>query len=131
MSNADNKQIGGLHYKHFEYEHWNFATDILHSDAYLKGCCSKYIARYRFKNGMEDLQKAKHYLEKIIELNIKTEITKETSLYLTVFTDQLEYYEKLIIKNIYLNKFDIAMDNLNKLIEQYEYEIANSEFYKG
>lgn len=35
---------------------------------YLAGNVVKYIARYRDKNGVEDLKKARHYLDKLIEI---------------------------------------------------------------
>ena len=34
---------------------------------YLQGNIMKYLWRYRYKNGTEDLEKAKWYLEKLIE----------------------------------------------------------------
>ena len=34
---------------------------------YLQGNIMKYLWRYRYKNGIEDLKKAKWYLEKMIE----------------------------------------------------------------
>lgn len=34
---------------------------------YLKGNILKYVARYRFKNGCEDLEKADFYINKLIE----------------------------------------------------------------
>ena len=39
---------------------------------YLQGNIMKYLWRYRYKNGVEDLKKAQWYLEKLIE-----EITDE------------------------------------------------------
>jgi|TARA_R100000234_G_scaffold102921_1_gene72291 hypothetical protein len=35
---------------------------------YLQGNILKYIWRYRYKNGVEDLQKAQWYLNKLIEV---------------------------------------------------------------
>tara|TARA_R100001129_G_scaffold180433_1_gene158465 strand:+ start:394 stop:705 length:312 start_codon:yes stop_codon:yes gene_type:complete len=35
---------------------------------YLQGNIIKYLWRYRYKNGTEDLKKAKWYLEKLIEV---------------------------------------------------------------
>jgi len=32
---------------------------------YLRGNCIKYIWRYRYKNGLEDLRKAKWYLRRL------------------------------------------------------------------
>ena len=34
---------------------------------YLEGNIIKYISRYKFKNGLEDLEKAKFYLNMLIE----------------------------------------------------------------
>lgn len=38
------------------------------SEGYLQGNIMKYIWRYRYKNGLEDLQKAQWYLGKLIEV---------------------------------------------------------------
>tara|TARA_Y100000992_G_C21138501_1_gene430190 strand:- start:3 stop:299 length:297 start_codon:yes stop_codon:yes gene_type:complete len=35
---------------------------------YLQGNIIKYLWRYRYKNGVEDLEKAKWYLEKMIKI---------------------------------------------------------------
>jgi len=37
-------------------------------DAYLQGNIAKYLWRYKYKNGVEDLQKAQWYLNKLIEV---------------------------------------------------------------
>lgn len=37
-------------------------------EGYLQGNIIKYIWRYRYKNGLEDLKKAKWYVEKLIEV---------------------------------------------------------------
>ena len=62
MSEANEKQIGGNHYKGSRIEHW----DLMHP-AYLLGCASKYVSRHKKKNGREDLEKAIHYCEKFQE----------------------------------------------------------------
>ena len=36
---------------------------------YLQGNILKYLWRYRYKNGIEDLKKAQWYLNKLIEVN--------------------------------------------------------------
>ena len=36
---------------------------------FCEGNVIKYISRYKRKNGIEDLKKAKSYLDKLIELN--------------------------------------------------------------
>lgn len=37
------------------------------NDAWLTGSCIKYLWRWRLKNGLEDLKKAKFYLDRLIE----------------------------------------------------------------
>jgi hypothetical protein len=64
---ANDSQIGGDHYK-AEYQYWDFAHDV--RLPYVPATAGKYIARWRKKDGSVDLQKALHYLEKTIELNI-------------------------------------------------------------
>lgn len=63
---ANSKQHGGDHYKGAAYEHWDLAYDL--KLPYLPGVASKYIVRWRKKNGVEDLNKCIHYIEKIIEV---------------------------------------------------------------
>lgn len=42
---------------------------------FLEGNIIKYVSRYKTKNGIEDLKKARWYLNKLIEAN-ENEITK-------------------------------------------------------
>lgn len=60
-------QVGGLHYKTLNPQPW----DVIHAWrlGFIEGCVVKYVARWRAKNGVEDLRKARHYLDKLIELN--------------------------------------------------------------
>ena len=39
-----------------------------HFDSYLQGNILKYLWRYDYKNGIEDLKKAQWYLSKLIEI---------------------------------------------------------------
>jgi len=63
------KQIGGEHYLK-SIQPWDYivANDL----GFLEGNIVKYITRYKEKGGVVDLEKAKHYLEKLIELENKT-----------------------------------------------------------
>jgi len=62
--NANETQIGGAHYK-TEFEHWDFVS--LNGNRYLEGAASKYLTRWRGKNGVQDLKKAVHFIDKLIE----------------------------------------------------------------
>lgn len=61
---ANDKQHGGSHYKD-KIQVWDFVSQ--NDIPYLEGNVIKYVARHKRKNGIEDLHKAKHYLEKLIE----------------------------------------------------------------
>ncbi len=63
----DNKQIGGTHYQSnkTEFMHWNLV--IAYSIPYLPAVASKYLFRWKLKNGIQDLEKAGHYVQKAIE----------------------------------------------------------------
>lgn len=63
---ANQRQVGGDHYKNGALEHWDLIER--HGIGYLEGCATKYIARWRKKNGLQDLEKADHYVQKLLEL---------------------------------------------------------------
>jgi len=66
-SPADDKQIGGTHYKKLDPEPWNVILQW--NLGYLEGTALKYIARWRDKGGIDDIRKAIHFLEKLVEIN--------------------------------------------------------------
>ena len=61
---ANDKQVGGNHYR-TEIQHWDWAA--ANELDYFQGCITKYVARHKKKNGLEDLLKAQHFLSKYIE----------------------------------------------------------------
>lgn len=60
------KQVGGNHYKDMKIQ----VVEFCHANKldYMQGAAIKYICRFRDKKGIEDLMKAKHYIEMLIEL---------------------------------------------------------------
>lgn len=73
MSQTNLLQIGGDHYKGTSYQHWDFVVAV--SMRYLEGCATKYVVRHRHKNGVQDLEKARHYIDKITELYVAQKYT--------------------------------------------------------
>ena len=65
QSRANARQVGGAHYKGFRFETWDVILDW--GLGYLDGNAVKYLSRWRLKGGVEDLKKARHYLDKLIE----------------------------------------------------------------
>lgn len=66
---ANAAQVGGEHYKRLEPQPWDVI--VLWGLGFLDGNVVKYVARFRSKGGVEDLKKARHYLDKLIELEEK------------------------------------------------------------
>lgn len=61
---ANDRQVGGNHYKRSKFQPWDW-------DRYgvggLEWTAIKYITRFREKGGIEDLNKAIHFVDKLIE----------------------------------------------------------------
>lgn len=66
MSNALNVQVDGDHYKSLKIQ----PVEFIHANniPYLEGNVIKYISRWRSKGGVKDLEKAKHYIDLLIEM---------------------------------------------------------------
>lgn len=64
-------QVGGNHYTSKSVQPWVAMESWMSEEAfkgYIWGNVIKYIARWEDKGGAEDLKKAKHYLDKLIEI---------------------------------------------------------------
>jgi hypothetical protein len=62
---AKDKQVGGSHYKKMNVEVYEFC--MVNNIPFVEGNIIKYVCRYKDKGGLDDLLKAKHYLEMLIE----------------------------------------------------------------
>lgn len=65
-SSANAKQVAGKHYKDNLIQPWDYI--YANNLCYFTGNCVKYVSRWKDKGGVDDLRKAIHYLEKLIEL---------------------------------------------------------------
>ena len=64
---ANDTQIGGEHYKQdSKPQHWDLV--VTYDWDYFEGQITKYLMRWRKKGGIQDLEKARHYLDKYIEV---------------------------------------------------------------
>jgi hypothetical protein len=63
------KQVGGAHYKKYKIQPSRFIND--NRILFAEGNAIKYICRHQDKGGEQDLLKAIHYLEMIIERDYK------------------------------------------------------------
>ena len=62
-----NKQIGGNHYDKMKIQPITFIVD--NEIPFIEGNIIKYVCRWKDKGGVEDLKKAKHYLDILISVN--------------------------------------------------------------
>jgi hypothetical protein len=63
---ANERQVGGDHYRKGAIEPWDYIAG--QGLDYFQGNIVKYVTRFRRKDGLKDLEKARHYLDKLIEL---------------------------------------------------------------
>ena len=65
-TSALDKQVSGSHYKNYEVQPVEFCQK--NELNYCESAAIKYLCRHRDKNGLDDLHKAKHYIDLLIEL---------------------------------------------------------------
>jgi len=135
---ANDKQVSGSHYKPAlkgGVQHWDYCTMV--DVPNLEYAASKYVQRWRDKNGMVDLNKSIHYLEKRIELACKYPnrwrgATPNSFLFNRyVEANNIPQKESLIIHRImhwvHIRELQIAIEEINNLIQKEEYRIIEEE----
>lgn len=70
---ANERQVGGKHYQNQPIQCWDYIA--VNDIPFLEGNVIKYVSRWRDKGGVQDLHKARHYLDKLIELYTPPEST--------------------------------------------------------
>lgn len=62
-------QVAGDHYKKLKIQ----PIEFIHANniPFAEGCAIKYLTRWRDKGGIKDLEKAKHFIELLIELETR------------------------------------------------------------
>jgi hypothetical protein len=62
-------QEGGGHYKDLKIQ----PIEYIHANniPFAEGCAIKYLTRWRAKGGIEDLKKARHFIDLLIELETR------------------------------------------------------------
>ncbi len=111
---ANDRQVGGDHYKKFEYEPWDFFDQAsIHP---IMAFAIKYIIRWRDKNGVADLEKAIHCLEKSIEICILVEYSHSTLW--ANFKKQFPTQERTIMNSIENCDYEQAVIEIQNLIDK-------------
>lgn len=70
-------QVGGGHYKDMKIQ----PVEFIHANGipYIEGGVIKYVSRWRKKNGIEDLKKARHFIDLLIQLEEAKKPAPETN----------------------------------------------------
>lgn len=63
-THVNSTQVGGDHYRLMPFQHWDYV--VCNGLGYLEGNATKYVCRWRYKNGVQDLEKAEHYIKKLL-----------------------------------------------------------------
>lgn len=75
MSKANKRQVDGKHYlQHGDFQPWDAWWHWKLNP--FQAAIIKHVVRYSDKDGLLDLEKAKHYLDKLIELETAARVKK-------------------------------------------------------
>lgn len=71
-------QVGGDHYKTKAIQ----PVEYIHANGlgFCEGNVVKYVSRWREKNGLKDLEKARHYLDILIQLEIRNDLARHNQV---------------------------------------------------
>lgn len=119
-SSAFSQQIGGAHYKLMPFQPICL-IGMLDLD-FCQGNVVKYVSRYKLKDGVRDLQKAKHYCQMAMEMVDKP---SPDAVYLSEAIDDvwdfvrqnnLDYEVYMILMHVVRRHWEEAEDAIDQLI---------------
>ena len=118
-------QVGGDHYRKLGIQPIELIRDI--NANFFQGNVIKYVTRYKDKNGIKDLEKAKHYLELMRELHPDNNSSKITSYEIDsvneyICVNNIDTDAAKIIRIVSLcgdDKINEAIGFINNLINSY------------
>jgi len=109
MSNPYDTQVGGNHYKDMKIQPSEFINE--NKLQFAEGNAIKYICRHGSKGQKQDLEKAKHYIDMIIERDYGDEAEK-SKVFLSSNEPEINVtYGDVSISDEYIKS--IPKDNLN------------------
>lgn len=70
LEKASKTQVAGTHYAKYKIQ----PTEFIYNNnvPFIEGNIIKYVMRHRDKNGIEDLKKAKHYIDLLIQFEYES-----------------------------------------------------------
>nr|DAK25705.1 MAG TPA: nucelotide kinase [Caudoviricetes sp.] len=122
---AFSEQIGGSHYKDMPFQPICLIGSL--NLDFFQGNVVKYVSRYKLKDGVRDLEKAKHYCRMAMELAEKPEPPEEEQEEALNLTDQfivengLPMIIRTIILSVVLRQWEGAVEAIEELQTTYEH----------
>lgn len=104
------EQIGGGHYKDLAIQPVEYIQK--NNLGFIEGSCIKYLTRWKTKNGVEDLKKARHFLDLLIEM----EGEQETLIW-PQETQEHEERQQAVSQN---GPSALHYDLVHKVVEKYQ-----------
>lgn len=117
---ANKQQYGGDHYKMPEgiEEHWDFTWR--HRYNQFEYSASKYILRCWKKNGVEDLKKARHHLQKYREVGTIDKLTSIQDIVNFHKHYDLDPTQRNLLNMIHVGLIPIAIMELDEYIAEHD-----------
>lgn len=125
MLKANEMQVGGDHYRS-SMQHWDVVSKW--NVPYLEGCASKYVSRWRKKNGLQDLEKAVHFATKLKEVvmqdegNYRSAVVPFHVIEKFVIANDLEMQERHVLQMLWgwrdVGDIDHAIIGISALIRE-------------
>ena len=114
---AIESQIGGEHYKNMKFQPIQLITSLKCS--FIQGCIIKYITRYKYKNGAEDIKKCINYAQLAIELNNRKCCDPDALFQIKKYINdnQLSMLQQKILTGAIYNKYKQVIACCNLLLE--------------
>lgn len=120
---AFSEQIGGSHYKDMPFQPIRLIS-MLDLD-FCQGNVVKYVSRYKLKDGVRDLEKAKHYCQMAMEMEKSSPRLSMTILQAVfiaegfVTSNRLSKWVADVIVYVYRRKWDEAFKAIDALAKEY------------
>ena len=116
---ANERQVGGDHYKGVAYQYWDYADDL--RLPYLVGHAGKYIARWRtHEDGEQNLHKAIHFMDKIMEVkpNLLPVINRASIFWRYVIANNTSMRDARVLWHLQEGEWAEAKAGIEELLAQ-------------
>ena len=108
------EQVGGAHYKNLPFQP---------VELFAKTKCSafqaniwKYITRYKYKDGWQDIRKCRHYAKLALELNCNCNISNDSVIEEFCRVNKLSPIQASIVRNAANNKYESVIKDCERLL---------------